>query len=299
MTEGRRRRSPRTDDDRPVTIAGGPIHLELLPEIGARLHRLRVFGHDLLRTPDDRAEHAREPFLWGAYIMAPWCNRIAAGPAEVNGQVVRLTPNFPDGTAIHGQVYQSPWHMQTDRTLSVRGQGACWPWPYEAMLHVTIEGSRLLIDLSLKNLADTTMPAGLGLHPWFRRPLDVRIDAGSFLPSNTDPRAQFRPVAGPFDMRALRPMPDDLDATWFPDGRRGVELRWPDLGVSALLSARSEAGLFIVAASPSQLDAAAIEPQTHAPHGLRRFLDGEPGGLYPLAPGGTMRLAIELAFARS
>lgn len=283
----------------PLTIAGGPIHVELLPEVGARLHRLRVYGHDLLRTPDDPAEHARDPFQWGAYVMAPWCNRIATDPAEVNGQVVRLPSNFPDGTAIHGQVSRIPWHLGANRMLSIRSGGAGWPWAYEATLQVTIEPLRLVIALSLTNLAATPMPAGLGLHPWFRGPLDVRVDARRVLPSNTDPFAAFRPVAGPFDLRTLGAMPDNLDATWLPDRNRAVELRWPELGVTALLRARSQAGVYIVAASPSGLDAVAIEPQTHAPHGLRRLLDGEPGGLHPLAPGATMRLAIDLAFART
>lgn len=57
-----------------ITVANGPILAELLPDVGARLHRLRVFGQDLLRTPAEPAEHLRDPFRWGAYVMAPWCN---------------------------------------------------------------------------------------------------------------------------------------------------------------------------------------------------------------------------------
>jgi galactose mutarotase-like enzyme len=59
---------------------------------------------------------------------------------------------------------------------------------------------------------------------------------------------------------------------------------------------RSGAGVCIVVASPTTLDAVAIEPQTHAPHGLRRFMSGEPGGLHPIQPGATMRLTTELTF---
>src|SRR5512141_1103186 len=92
-----------------VTFADGPIEPELLPGIGARLHRLRAFGHDLLRTPDDPSVHLRDPFRWGAYVMAPWCNRIAATPVTVDGELVALLPNFEDGTAIHGQVSTAPW----------------------------------------------------------------------------------------------------------------------------------------------------------------------------------------------
>jgi aldose 1-epimerase len=281
-----------------VTVADGPIEVELLPDVGARMHRLRVFGHDLLRTPDDVAAHLRDPFRWGAYVMAPWCNRIAAAPTEVDGQLVALAANFQDGSAIHGQVYDTRWRMREDGTLRVRGGGHGWPWRYECTLRVMIEDAVLVIEQSLTNRAATPMPAGLGLHPWFVRPLDVRINARHVIPSNTDPVAKVEPVSGSFDLRRMRPMPDDLDAAWLGLGDPAVDLRWPDLGVTASLRARSDTSLCIVAASPRRPDAVAIEPETHAPHGLRRFLHGEPGGLHALVPGATMRLTIELTFGR-
>lgn len=279
-----------------LTIADGPIRVELLPGVGARFHRLRVFGHDLLRTPDDPAEHARDPFRWGAYVMAPWCNRIAAAPTDVHGRVVNLPSNFPDGTAIHGQVYDACWDVEPDGSLSFVGGGDGWPWPYRCSLSVSATDSVLTVNQSLTNLADAPMPAGLGLHPWFRRPLDLRINADDVLPSNLDPDVSVEPVSGPWDLRAIRPVPDDLDATWLAPADPAVELHWPATGVRAVMRVRSDAGVCIVGASPSSLDAVAIEPQTHAPHALRRFLRDEPGGLTVIEPGGRMGLTIELAF---
>lgn len=282
-----------------LRLADGPIEVELLPSVGARLHRLRAFGHDLLRTPDDPADHLRDPFRWGGFVMAPWCNRIAAGPTEVLGHLVDLSPNFTDGTAIHGQVYAAPWYQRADGTLWVRGGGDGWPWPYEATLRFTIEDTVLEIDQALTNLGDSPMPAGIGLHPWFRRPVDVRIKAQSGMRSNIDPEASVEPVSGPWDLRAMRSMPDDLDAAWRDPSDPAVELRWRDLGVTASLRARSDAGMWIVAASPGGLDAVAVEPQTHAPYGLRRLLRGEPGGLHLLAPDATLRLSMRFVFGRS
>ena len=60
---------------------------------------------------------------------------------------------------------------------------------------------------------------------------------------------------------------------------------------------KAEAAMtFIVAASPSTLDAIAVEPQTHAPHGLRRLLAGEPGGLTLLEPHETLSVVARLGF---
>ena len=280
-----------------LVIENDSIRVELLPRVGGRLHRLRVFGLDLLRTPDDPAEHARDPFRWGAYVMAPWCNRMAAVPTEVNGQTVSVPSNFPDGTAIHGQVYDAPWAVESDGSLSVTGGGDGWPWPYRCSLRISVSDAVLTVDQSLTNRSHATMPGGLGLHPWFRRPIGLRINADAVLPSNIDPDASVEAASGPWDLRAMRPVPDDLDATWLAPGDPAAELAWPQIGVSAVMRVTSTAGVCIVVASPSSLDGVAIEPQTHAPQGLRRFLRGEPGGLHAIEPGGALRLTTELTFS--
>jgi aldose 1-epimerase len=214
----------------------------------------------------------------------------------VDGQLVELAPNFPDGSAIHGQVYRAPWQVQPDGTLSVEGGGSGWPWSYRATLRVSIVGTELRIALALRNLSTSTMPAGIGLHPWFRRPVEISINAASALPSNTDAGAALTAVTARLDLRVPGPMPDDLDATWRPDRDPAATLHWPDRGLTARLTVRSNTDAYIVAASPRTLDAVAVEPQTHAPFGLSRFLDGRPGRLHPLAPGATLRLEIILAF---
>jgi aldose 1-epimerase len=281
-----------------LTVADGPIEVELVPAVGARLHRLRVFGLDLLRTPDDAAEHARDPFSWGAYVMAPWCNRLAAVPTVVGGRTVHLPANFADGTAIHGQVFAGRWEVGGDGSLSITAGGDGWPWPYRCWLRVSISGAVLRVDQSLTNLSEMPMPAGLGLHPWFRRPLELRIDSDSVVRSNLEPDAAATAVSGRWDLRATQAVPDDLDATWLAPGDPAVELRWPELGVIGHLRVRSTAESCIVVASPITLDAVAVEPQTHAPQGLRRFLRGEPGAMRAIEPGGVLGLTTEIAFER-
>jgi aldose 1-epimerase len=281
-----------------LPIRGGEIEVELLPALGARLHRLRVFGVDLLRTPDDVETHRRDPFYWGGYVMAPWCNRIETAPTGVAGHEVRLAANFPDGSAIHGQVFLAPWTHLADGRLIARGGGNGWPWPYEVELRVAAADTQLHVDIALTNLADSPMPAGLGVHPWFLRPLEVQVAAPTVVASNTDPSATIEAVSGDLDLRVRRPIPDDIDAAWPDPGDPAVELRWPAVGIEATLRMRSSAGSAIVAASPWDLGAAAIEPQTHLPQGLGRLLRGEPGALELLAPGATLWLATEWQFRR-
>jgi aldose 1-epimerase len=278
-------------------LANGPIEVVVLPEVGARLHRLRVFGHDLLRTPPDPAVHLRDPFYWGGYVMAPWCNRIAAGPTRFGGHRLALRPNFPDGSAIHGQVYARPWERQADGRFVIQAGGDGWPWTYEVGFGLELAERSVRLDLRLVNRSADPMPAGLGLHPWFRRPLLVAIHGSSVHPLNTATVALPEPVSGALDLRQLGAMADDLDATWTDLDDPPVELVWPAARVRATMRMVSRTTV-VVAASPGVIDAIAVEPETHAPHGLRRLIGGEPGGLALLAPGETLQLGVELAFER-
>ena len=283
-------------DTMSLRFASEVVEVVLLPERGARLHRLTAFGHDLLRTPESMAAYDHEPFFWGGFVMAPWCNRIEAQPARVAGRTLDLTSNFADGTAIHGQVHALPWEVTPDGVMRVRAGGDGWPWRYEATIRVTVEGPLLRMEHTLRNLEDEPMPAGIGIHPWFRQPLEVTIPADRVFASNHSSRPDPQPVSGSLDLRQLQPMPADLDATWVRRGHDPVELRWPDVGVIASLQAGPDAR-FLCAASPSTVGYVAIEPQTHAPNGLRRLLNGEPGGLALLDPAASLSLDVEMTFS--
>lgn len=284
--------------DELLRIADGQLEVELLPAVGGRLHRLRAFGHDVLRTPADIRAHRATPVTWGAYPMAPWCNRLSTAPTPVADRVVRLPASHVDGSALHGQLASIAWTVADDGSLSVRGGGDGWPWRYEVVERVTILGTAVRIELALTNLDDGPMPAGLGIHPWFVRPLDVRLAGAQVVPSNKDPAAGLVDVAGDLDLRRLGPVPDGLDGTWTDLDDPAVELRWPGLGLAAEIRLHADAGRCVALASPEDIDAVAIEPETHLPQGLRRLLAGEPGGLHLLAPGATLRLTTEWRFSR-
>ena len=282
-----------------LTLGGAPLEVQFIPALGGRLHRLRAFGVDLLRTPSSTAAHVTDPYFWGGYVMAPWCNRVGTGPRLVGGRTVDLAPGFPDGTAIHGQVATVPWIQLDNGTLAVHGGGSGWPWAYEVTQRVSVAGSTLALDLAVTNRSDAVMPAGLGLHPWFVTPIEIAVAARRVVPMNTDPAAGAEAVAGRYDLRRLGNPPDDLDGTWLDLDDPAVRLSWPDRGLEATLRARSSAAIAVAVATPSGAGAVAIEPQTHAPWGLRRFVAGDPDGLVALEPGASLKLAIEIQFRRA
>jgi len=281
-------------DTHEVLVRGDEIELTVLPGAGARLHSLRVRGRELLRTPDDPAQHMSDPFFWGAYVMAPWCNRITPGPIAVGGRTVDLEPNFTDGSAIHGQVYAAAWQQVGDASFEIEHEGDGWPWPYRAMQEVSVEGLRVSIVQRLTNLSDDPMPGGIGIHPWFPTPVEVRINSALTYGNAKASTVHAVPVAGDLDLRERAPLAQGVDATWADPGNPAFELWWPN-GLHAAVRALFPT-LHVVAAYAPERAAIAVEPETNAPQGLRRLLNGEPGALALLEPGREICLPITIDF---
>ena len=278
-----------------VVLGDADVELTVLPSLGARMHSLRVQGQELLRSPADPEEHSTNPFFWGGYVMAPWCNRLVPGPLVVGSRTVDLAPNFPDGSAIHGQIYVSPWQQSGESTFAIEGGGAGWPWRYRVEAGYAVSGDRVSISLRLRNLSDDAMPGGIGLHPWFPAPVEARIECALSYGSNVSPLPAPEPVSGDLDVRARQPLADGIDSTWTQPGDPPVELWWPGRGLHAEMRARYS-GLHITAANASDIRAIAVEPQTHAPQGLTRLLNEEPGALAWINPGDELELPITIDF---
>jgi aldose 1-epimerase len=278
-----------------VTFSSENIDVVVLPEVGARIHQIRFGGADVLRTPADPREHQRDPFYWGGYVMAPWCNRLAVGPVAVGGQMVDLASNFDDGSAIHGQVYASAWQRTADNEFRIESGGDGWPWPYAVSLRVEVGAKSVRLNQSLTNLSQYPMPGGIGLHPWFVGRLAISINSDVVYPSNSNSAARPVPVSGDLDLRQETEMAVGVDASWPNVRDPAVDLRWPDAGIHAVLRAEGS-GRVIVAANPGDRGAIAVEPETHAPQGLRRLLNGEPDGLTMVAPGAVLTLTSVLEF---
>jgi aldose 1-epimerase len=278
-----------------VRAASDVLDLEVLPGAGARLHRLRAHGHDLLRTPADVATHLDDPFFWGAYVMAPWANRATPGPILLAGRTVDLSPNFGDGTAIHGLVHDRAWRRTGIGSCQVAAGGGGWPWRFEVAAEWSVSGNEVALAYRLRNVSDGPMPAGVGWHPWLVRPVRVGLDAGLVVTDNGDPAADAVPATGSWRLDVDRPTREGLDATWVRLASPAVHLRWPNLGIRAVFEVRAPRPSVAVA-TPTSLDATAVEPQTHAPWGLRRLAAGDPDGLALLGPGEVLGLELRGRF---
>ena len=224
---------------------------------------------------------------------------VQPGPARAgrpSGETVDLAPNFRDGSAIHGQVYDAAWTQIGDGSFAIERGGEGWPWRYRTEIAYEVAQRHIGVTLSLRNLSETDMLGGIGIHPWFPTPVEVRIDCALTYGPNNDTHDTPRPVSGALDVRTPQTLSEGVDSTWTQPADPPVELSWPAHGFSAQMRAPFPT-LHITAADAPERGAIAVEPQTHAPQGLRRLIDGQPGAMTVIPAGTEIVLPITLDFA--
>src|SRR5262249_34164016 len=114
------------------------------------------------------------PFESSAFALVPYSNRIRAGQFSFRGRPVSVPLNRPpERHSIHGLGWQAAWRRidvsARELTLEFRHDAGPWPWAFRATQHFALEPTGLTVALTLRNESGTTMPAGLGWHPYFPR----------------------------------------------------------------------------------------------------------------------------------
>jgi aldose 1-epimerase len=285
----------------PVASTDG-VRVEVVPDVGARLHRIVAFGRDVLRTPPTVEHHRREPFAWGAFLMVPWCNRVPGGRIVFGEEVVEVPTNTVDDgvpSAMHGLAYERPWLLNDDDGLRFKG-GDELPWRWSARQRTTVDGASLRVALAVRNEGDDPMPAGVGLHPWFTAAggLQVRLAADSVYPlAGHIPSGDPEPVGERNDLRSLRSPPWGMDDVFTDLGSPFAELVWRGWALRCVIEVSAAVSHGTVAAFEN-MAAVAVEPQTHATDGHRRLHDGERGGVAVLASGEELELVATFGFSQ-
>lgn len=276
----------------------GRLELELLPEVGGRIHALRVDGVDVLRTPADLGQHALSPLTWGSYPMVPWCNRIPGGELWFEGIRYRQ-PITLDTFAIHGRAFAARWMVLNEGTLEFTDPGdEGYPWPYRCQQVFVVSDDAVSLTLTLENTGRSRMPAGLGIHPWFAAvgQLEIALPADFVYPSvGNIPTGPPQAVSGLTDLRESGAPPRDIDECWTGLTAHAVELYRPADGLRFEFSFSPTADHVLLAAI-TPLDAVALEPQTHGVDGHARRERGEPGAIGVLEPGEVLTVSYTLRF---
>lgn len=164
-----------------IEIATGDWRAAIRPAAGGALAALSRRDHDVLRP---MPEGSTNPLDAACFPLVPYANRIRRGRFTLDGEAITLPANNPPEIhSLHGLAWQRPWLVETLLGASVtlvqdhggKGSPGGWPWAYRATQNFTLSESGLTITLGLTNASERAMPAGLGLHPYFRRWSDSRV----------------------------------------------------------------------------------------------------------------------------
>jgi aldose 1-epimerase len=220
-------RSPDSPDIDLVDLADDTCRAWIAPGIGGRLAQLDLGGGPLLRGPAAGLGWA----AWGSYVLAPWSNRIPAGRYRFGGVEAQLAANWPDGSAIHGLVASCAWRLleRSGQRARLEAEATAGPWSITASQSFVLSAGQLSHEVVVQNRGTRPVPAGLGIHPWFRAGR-ILVPAAEKWPGDPMPIGAPVPVSADDDLRSgMVPPPMDrcftsLEGTMVE--APGVRLSW-------------------------------------------------------------------------
>jgi aldose 1-epimerase len=276
-----------------LSLRTGRLAVDLAPSAGGSIARFTVDGSDVLRAMTPEAVASGKGNNAAAFPLVPFSNRIANGRLVFDGRAITLAPNWPGvRQPMHGDGWAEAWDVVRHDAHSaelayVHDGGSGWPFRYHARQTFRLDGDRLVLAMAIDNLEQNAVPAGLGLHPFFRRDGETELICRTQAVWLTDAEVlSTKRVAVPPDWDFSKPRKVDavvLDNCfdgW--DGRATVV--WPRQRLQLEFTA-SEPFRHAVIYVPPGRPYFCVEPVSHA--------NGKVGEAL-LAPGAT--LAGEIGF---
>jgi aldose 1-epimerase len=307
-----------------ITLGSDDLRVVADPALGAALRGVSVRRSGgwwpLLRSGPEGSRWFNDA---ASYVLAPWCNRIEGGVLRWGGREVQLTPDWPDGSAIHGLVKDAAFEVEQRSPVSVvlrrrwaAGEGS-WPWAFVCRVRYEVVGARFAVAVEVVREAagagvpgrgpgdaEGTMPAGVGFHPFFPRTLWDAADRVELKRRGLRP---LRPCTTRGDEAAPAPPADDFDAGaplttspldhCFVGSLDGAELRWPASGVTLRMRCSRELGHAVIytgGRDSGPLPFFCLEPVSMVPGGIALAEAGREAGtagtgVVALAAGQTLR----------
>ncbi|HXW84025.1 MAG TPA: aldose 1-epimerase, partial [Candidatus Binataceae bacterium] len=270
--------------------------------------------------PPSPAAWRDHPFRSGIPILFPWPGRVANAHFTYREREVRLGVNEAiRGHAIHGLTWnysfkivsRGPYFLRTQLSSSDYSELAnSWPWRFTFTLDHEV-GNGLRVRATVRNDGDSTMPLGLGAHPYFAVPLSARGTRGAMqvhvpkmqsqwpLDAKLIPAGPPIALSGKDDLREQRALgTSSYDDAFHLDPHRDPALpvaRVIDPAAKLAIELRADApfGEFVLYAPPDR-DVVSLEPYTCAPDAFNLAARGVASGMRELAPGDTFAAGFEI-----
>jgi aldose 1-epimerase len=282
----------------------GEASVVVTPEYGGAILGWMDGRTPVLRRPVPDAILRGDVRGFGCFPLVPFCNRIAFGRFDWQGQTYALDRNFGDHPhAIHGVGWQRPWTVRevsdqsavlTLRHDATGDQGRAWPFPFDAELAYTLSYAQLRIAMTATNRHISAAPAGIGWHPYFPRRAGVTLQfkAGGVWINGTDALpARHVAVPGEWDHANESPIGRARLDNCFTAWNRSARIR----GIGSVTITADAACRHLQVYTPSQYDFFCVEPVSHVPDAINRH-DLPPGqAMHVLQPGESLSGSVTIA----
>lgn len=253
-----------------IEMEAGDAFVTVAPTDGGRIAQIQVGELALLK--DDRSGG---PMTWGSYPMAPWAGRVRHGRFEFDGRTHQLPRNL-EPHAIHGTVFTSEWEVvDAGRDYCELRTPLSWAFGGTAHQHLALDEHGLTCILSVYAVQQA-MPAVIGWHPCFRKPLmaDLEFEAMHVRDHEYIATAELvAPKPHPWDDCFVRPVAP-------------LRLHHPGL----TLTIDSDCDTWVVYDEPD--DITCVEPQSGPPDAFTI------GGAVRLEPGELLQRRMTLRWGR-
>lgn len=283
-----------------LTLSAHGFDVEIDPKKGGRINRAVYHGQPLFEPhsrPDDPS-----PLDGGCFPLVPFSNRVRHGRFEFDGHAYQLDRNWTgDGHAIHGEGWLQPWRVMSmqDNAATLKLNGTpWWPWAYDCLQTIELAPGEMTLTLTLRNLSDRPMPAGLGFHPYFPRTgrTHLRFDAAGVRPPIGKRVSDTEPLSAATDFGDGRQVSGlSLDHCYF--GWTGTaDISQPDHGLHIEVSTNRTPGYCVIFV-PDDQGFFCFEPVSHLT-GAIAMADVTDNGLVRLRPGETTEFAARFAVSQ-
>ncbi|MEI7873157.1 MAG: aldose 1-epimerase [Alphaproteobacteria bacterium] len=264
-----------------LSLRAGELAVDLAPSSGGSIVRFTVGDlTDVLRPASAAAIASGRGNDASCYPLVPFSNRIANGRLDIGGQEIVLKPNWPGVLhPMHGDGWAGSWDVERHDAHSaeltyVHDGRDGWPFRYRARQSFRLEGDRLVVGMSIENLEDRAVPAGLGLHPFFTREPDTeltcRVDGVWRADAEVLPVDRIA-VPPEWDFAVSRPVDGVVLDNCFDGWNGRATIRWPRHALGLALEA-TEPFRHLVIYVPKGRPFFCVEPVSHANGAVARSL---------------------------
>jgi aldose 1-epimerase len=287
-----------------LQLVNGRLSVCLLPQVGGGIGRFDWSGRSevvpLMRPCIEWPEISPgcyEPNRLACYPLLPWSNRIAHGGFFQGGRRVSLPLNRADDHhPIHGSAWQRRWtvrhHAADTATLELR-ESSPGAYSYHAVIDYRLDGDALHARLHVTNTGSTTLPFGMGMHPFFPLHGEARLLAPAravWLNDGFDAMpTELADVPPAWDFTTMRTLPGGGINHAFTGWHGNAVVAWPRHGLRLHIAADVDTYVLYV---PADADYFCFEPADHPINAVHLPGGAVANGMTLLAPGDILERAF-------